>query len=142
MKQLSGLDAVFLHLETPQMPMHVGALHLFERAPGTRGRFAAALRRHVASRLPIAPPLRRRLVPMPLNLANPAWEPAVPDLAWHVVEHRLPAGSGLAELEALVGRLHPVLLCWTPRPSRATWPSPRGRRGASGSARHSCWAAC
>ena len=24
MKQLSGLDATFLYLETPEMPMHVG----------------------------------------------------------------------------------------------------------------------
>jgi hypothetical protein len=29
MKQLSGLDASFLYLETPEMPMHVGALHVF-----------------------------------------------------------------------------------------------------------------
>ena len=30
MKQLSGLDASFLYLETAEMPMHVGALHQFE----------------------------------------------------------------------------------------------------------------
>ena len=29
MKQLSGLDASFLYLETPAMPMHVGALLVF-----------------------------------------------------------------------------------------------------------------
>jgi len=37
MQQLSGLDATFLHLETPEMPMHVGALHVFELAAGSRG---------------------------------------------------------------------------------------------------------
>ena len=26
MKHLSGLDATFLHLETPEMPMHVGSV--------------------------------------------------------------------------------------------------------------------
>ena len=30
LKQLSGLDASFLYLETPEMPMHVGAMYLLE----------------------------------------------------------------------------------------------------------------
>ncbi|MFO1268990.1 MAG: wax ester/triacylglycerol synthase family O-acyltransferase [Rubrivivax sp.] len=67
-----------------------------------------------ASRLPVAPVLRRRLWWMPLNMANPAWVDAEPDLRQHIVEVRLPAsarhGDGLAELQAEVGRLHPVLL--------------------------------
>ncbi|MBL8301820.1 MAG: wax ester/triacylglycerol synthase family O-acyltransferase, partial [Ideonella sp.] len=110
MKQLSGLDAAFLHHETPEMPMHVGALHLLELPAGTRGSFTLALRKHIASRLPIAPSLRRRLAPLPMNLANPAWVPATPDMKDHIVTHKLPKGSGMAELEALVGELHPVLL--------------------------------
>jgi hypothetical protein len=73
MKQLSGLDASFLYLETPEMPMHVGALHVIELPPGFKGHFVTALRRHIASRLPVAPVLRRKLWLMPLNLANPAW---------------------------------------------------------------------
>ena len=110
MQQLSGLDATFLYLETAQMPMHVGALHVFELAPGYPGRFVTALRKHIASRLPVAPVLRRRLWWMPLNLANPAWVDAEPDLRRHIVEIKLPKGAGLPELEAEVSRLHPVLL--------------------------------
>ncbi len=114
MEQLSGLDATFLYLETPEMPMHVGALHVFELARGTRGRFVTALRKHIAARLPVAPVLRRRLWWMPLNLANPAWVDAEPDLRQHIVEIKLPPsarlGNGMAELEAAVSRLHPVLL--------------------------------
>ena len=114
MKQLSGLDATFLYLETPQMPMHVGALHVFELPAGFQGRFVTALRKHIASRLPVAPVLRRRLWWMPLNMANPAWVDAEPDLRQHIVEVRLPAsarhGDGMAELQTEVGRLHPVLL--------------------------------
>ena len=30
MDQLSSIDASFLHLETPETPMHVGSLMLFE----------------------------------------------------------------------------------------------------------------
>jgi WS/DGAT/MGAT family acyltransferase len=114
MKQLSGLDATFLYLETAEMPMHVGALHVIELPAGYKGRFVTQLRRHIASRLPVAPVLRRKLWWMPLNLANPAWVDAEPDLSKHIVEVRLPAaarsGDGLAELEAQVGALHPVLL--------------------------------
>jgi WS/DGAT/MGAT family acyltransferase len=58
----------------------------------------------------VAPVLRRRLWWMPLNLANPAWVDAEPDLRRHIVEIKLPKGANLPELEAEVSRLHPVLL--------------------------------
>jgi WS/DGAT/MGAT family acyltransferase len=110
MQQLSGLDATFLYLETPEMPMHVGALHVFELPAGGKGSFVTAMRKHMQSRLPVAPVLRRKLWWMPLNLANPAWVDAEPDLKQHIVEIKLPKGSGIADLEAQVSALHPVLL--------------------------------
>jgi diacylglycerol O-acyltransferase len=113
MKQLPGLDASFLHLETPQMPMHVGALHNFELPASYRGNFLADMRRHMAARLVLAPALRQKLVKMPLNLSNPTWIDAEPDLEEHIVGITLPkstSGNGQAELEAQVARLHPVLL--------------------------------
>jgi WS/DGAT/MGAT family acyltransferase len=110
MKQLPGLDASFLHLETPQMPMHVGALHNFELPADYKGDFLADMRRHMATRLVLAPALRQKLVKMPLNLSNPTWIDAEPDLDQHIVGITLAAGSGQAELERQVGLLHPVLL--------------------------------
>ncbi len=110
MRQLSALDASFLYLETAEMPMHVGALHLFELPTGFDGRFVDRLRAHIAARLPIAPALRRKLAWMPLNLSNPAWVDADPDLDWHIRTVKLPRGAGPAELHAQVGRLHPLLL--------------------------------
>jgi WS/DGAT/MGAT family acyltransferase len=113
MKQLPGLDASFLHLETPQMPMHVGALHNFELPADYRGDFLADMRTHMAARLVLAPALRQKLVKMPLNLSNPVWVDAEPDLEKHIVGIRLPKsrpGGDQAELEAQVGKLHPVLL--------------------------------
>ena len=110
MKQLPGLDASFLHLETPQMPMHVGALHNFELPADYQGDFLADMRRHMAARLVLAPALRQKLVKMPLNLSNPTWVDDEPDLDEHVVGISLPKGSGQAELEAQVGLLHTVLL--------------------------------
>ena len=110
MKQLSGLDASFLYMETPEMPMHVGALHLFELPASYKGSFLDDVRRHIGSRLPLAPALSRKLAWMPFNLANPVWVDAAPDLAQHIVGIKLPKGSGLAELDAQVSQLHPVLL--------------------------------
>jgi WS/DGAT/MGAT family acyltransferase len=114
MQQLSGLDATFLYLETAEMPMHVGALHVLQLPAGYKGRFVSDLRRHVASRLPQTPALTRRLWWMPLNLANPAWIDAPPDLRHHIVEVRLPRsarhGDGMGELREQVGRLHAELL--------------------------------
>src|SRR5215510_15626489 len=94
MKTLSSLDAAFLYLETPEMPMHVGALHVFELPAGYKGRYVRDLRKHIASRLPIVPALRRKLWWMPLNLANPAWVDAEPDMTQHIVEIKLSKGAG------------------------------------------------
>jgi WS/DGAT/MGAT family acyltransferase len=110
MKQLAGLDASFLYLETPQMPMHVGALHVLELPAGYDGDFVEDLREHMRARMPLLPALRRKLIAMPLGLSNPGWVDADPDLEEHIVEIALPEGSGMAELEAQVGELHPVLL--------------------------------
>ena len=133
MQQLSGLDATFLYLETPQMPMHVGALHVFELPAGSRGRFVVALRKHMAARLDLAPALRRKVWWMPLNLANPAWVDAEPDLKQHIVEVKLAKGAGIAELEAAVSRLHAVLLdrqrpLWKFHVFDGLAPGPDGRR--------------
>ncbi len=110
MRQLPGLDALFLHLETAEMPMHVGALHLFELPAGFRGQWVNALRKHLKARLPYAPALRRQLAELPLNFSNPVWQPAEPDLRLHVVAHTLDEGADLPDLHAQVAALHCELL--------------------------------
>jgi diacylglycerol O-acyltransferase / wax synthase len=138
-KRLSALDAAFLHLETPEMPMHVGALHIFELPAGFKGRFVDALRRHMAERLPLAPALRRRLWFMPMNLTNPVWVDAEMDMQRHVVEVKLPATRGkgprneLAALERLVGKLHVQLIdrkhpLWKFHAIEGLAPGPEGRQ--------------
>jgi hypothetical protein len=96
MKTLSGLDASFLYLETPQKPMHVGSLHLCELPKGFRGSFAKALREHIASRLHLAPILTQRLALMPFELGHPRWVEADevdrsrPLWQFHVVDSVVP----------------------------------------------------
>ena len=104
MTPLGGIDALFLHLETADTPMHVGALHLLDAPAG--GDLFAALRRHVAGRLPALPVFTRRLCTLPLAVANPVWIDARVDLSHHVKRLRLPAPGTLRQLEATVARLH------------------------------------
>ncbi len=112
MRSLSGVDGAFLHLETPQTPMHVGSLHLFELPPGaTPAAFLAEVRRQLRRRLRIAPVLTRRLAPMPLQFANPVWvEDDELDWAYHVQPITLDPPGTQAQLEVLAGRLHSELL--------------------------------
>ena len=111
MKPLSGLDGAFLHLETPETPMHVGSLHLFDLPPGYQGDFHAAVKRLITRRLHLAPVFRRKLAPMPLQFANPAWiRDDAPDMDYHVQRITLPPPGTLAQLEDCTGRLHSELL--------------------------------
>jgi WS/DGAT/MGAT family acyltransferase len=111
MQALSGVDAAFLHLETPQTPMHVASLSLFD-PPRDAGRgFHAAVKRELGRRLHLAPILQRRLAPMPLQFADPIWvhDDAV-DLDHHVQQVTLPAPGTLRQLEDCAAALHAQLL--------------------------------
>lgn len=111
MKHLSGLDASFLHLETPEMPMHVGGLHLLELPDDLHGDFIDAVKRHVADRLHLASVFTKKLARMPLDIANPVWvEDDDLDLDYHIRQVSLPRPGTREQLEAYVGRLHSSLL--------------------------------
>lgn len=111
MKALSGLDGMFLHLETPETPMHVGSLALLDLPKGYSGDFFQAVKRLYARRVPLAPVLSRTLVELPLRLANPVWVQASKvDLDYHIRRVVLPAPGTQEQLEACVGRLHSKLL--------------------------------
>lgn len=108
MKPLSGLDASFLYLETPETPMHVASLHLYALPSGFRGSFTRRIRRHMAERLHLVPLLRQRLAFMPLDIGHPGWVSAEPvDVDWHV-RAAGPARRPLSttEVQAEVERLH------------------------------------
>ena len=60
-KKLSSLDASFLYLETPEMPMHVGSMAIFRLPDGYKGDFFEEFKAMIASRLHIAPILKARL---------------------------------------------------------------------------------
>jgi WS/DGAT/MGAT family acyltransferase len=110
MKTLSGLDATFLYLETPETPMHVGSLHLYELPRGFKGSFRKAVRDHIARRMHLAPIFSRRLAFMPFDLGHPIWvEADAVDLDFHI---RKVAGGALTvkQAEAAAARLHGQLI--------------------------------
>jgi len=111
MDHLSGLDAAFLYMETPETPMHVGGLNIYELPAGYSGDFVDAVRRHIQSRLHLAAVFQRKLVNMPFELANPVWVAEDDlDLDYHVRSTVLPKPGSRAQLDKLVGRLHSSLL--------------------------------
>jgi diacylglycerol O-acyltransferase / wax synthase len=111
MDHLSGLDATFLYLETPEQPMHVGGLNIFELPAGYEGDFVDDLRTHITQRMHLAPVFRRKLVNMPFELANPIWAlDDDMDMEYHIRSTVLPKPGTRAQLDKLVGRLHSSLL--------------------------------
>lgn len=111
MKHLSGLDATFLHTETPETPMHVGGLHLLELPADYEGDYYEDVQAHVASRMHLSEIFTRKLALMPFELSNPVWvEDEDVDLDYHVRRVTLPRPGTLRQLEQYVGRLHSTLM--------------------------------
>ncbi|HEX4944356.1 MAG TPA: wax ester/triacylglycerol synthase family O-acyltransferase [Usitatibacteraceae bacterium] len=111
MKPLSGLDTAFLCLETPETPMHVGSLHLYRVQSRSRAGYFERAKKHIASRLHLAPVFTRRIASLPFDIASPVWvEDREVDLDHHIRRIRLRKPGTMAALEATVGRLHGELL--------------------------------
>jgi len=106
-QQLSGIDASFLYLETPETPMHVAGLTYFELPPGFEGSFYQHFRRFFEGRLHTIPIFSKRLAPALYDLDHPGWVDADEvDLDYHLRETVLPAPGSEAQLEEVIGRLH------------------------------------
>lgn len=99
MQRLSGLDAVFLYLETPNNHMHVASTAVFDPSTVPGGYSFDKVKGLVASRLHLLPPFRRRLVEIPFQIHHPLWvEDPDFDLDYHVRRAALPSPGGEEEL--------------------------------------------
>jgi len=111
MDHLSSIDASFLHLETPETPMHVGSLMLFELPEGYKGDYYDDVKAMVAKRMHLCSLFHRKLAQMPFELADPVWiEDDDVDLDYHVRSYTLRRPGSMAQLESLIARLHSSLL--------------------------------
>ncbi|BCH32209.1 diacylglycerol O-acyltransferase [Mesorhizobium sp. L-8-10] len=111
MKQLTGIDASFLYMETPEMPMHVAGLHIYEPPAELPGSFFHHFRDFFLSRMHLAPVFEKKLARTVLELDHPGWVDAGEmDLDYHIKRATLPAPGSFAQLEQMVGELHAVPL--------------------------------
>jgi WS/DGAT/MGAT family acyltransferase len=99
MQRLTGLDATFLYMETPSIHMHVASTAVFDPSTVPGGYSFDKVKELVQDRLPLLPPFRRRLKPIPFELHHPLWiEDPDFDLDYHVRRAALPAPGGPQEL--------------------------------------------
>ncbi|MCA0871096.1 wax ester/triacylglycerol synthase family O-acyltransferase [Seohaeicola saemankumensis] len=111
MEHLSTIDASFLHLETPETPMHVASLMLLDLPEGYDGDFLIDLRTVIGKRMHLAKVLTRKLAPMPFELTEPVWiEDHEIDLEHHIRHLTLRKPGSRQQLDQLIARLHSMLL--------------------------------
>ena len=105
MKQLTGLDASFLYMESPTSYGHVSSLVVYER-PDADFKPYEAFREQLRSRLHLLGPFRRKLVNVPLSLDRPYWvNDGDFDLDFHVRHIAIPPPGDLEQLAAQVARI-------------------------------------
>jgi len=104
MERLSALDATFLYFETPAQHQHVCAVMVVDPSTVPGGYNYQKIKDHIASRLHLLAPFRRKLMTVPLGLDHPVWvETNDFDLDYHVRRVGLPSPGTeeqLAELAA------------------------------------------
>ena len=105
MKQLTGLDASFLYMETGSQFGHVSGLSILEPPDGVYDPYAA-WRSQIEARLHLLEPLRRRIVDVPLRLDHPFWiEDPDFDLDFHVRHSAVPPPGRSDQLADVVARI-------------------------------------
>jgi diacylglycerol O-acyltransferase / wax synthase len=68
-RRLSTLDSVFLYLEKPESPLHIGGTSIFD------GQISYdEVAKHIEDRLHLVPRYLQKVVPDPFNLGHPTWE--------------------------------------------------------------------
>jgi diacylglycerol O-acyltransferase / wax synthase len=101
MKRLSGIDSIFVSLESPTNLFHVGAVAVLDPSTAPQGSPPPheAFRRVVEKRIHRVEPLRQKLVPVPGGIDHPRWidDPDL-DLDRHLHRGALPVPGGEAEL--------------------------------------------
>jgi len=108
MEQLSGLDAAFVHQDSPRTPMHVTAVLVYDIGTDRRGALRIPeLRRLVARNLDEVPQFRRKLRRIPMDVDTPYWvDVDEPDWAHHLSRSSIAPAAGWAGFMALVAELH------------------------------------
>jgi diacylglycerol O-acyltransferase len=106
-KRLTLLDAGWLMMETPESPMHVASLQLFELPADASPDYMATLYASLLEGAPFCAPFNRKLRSrLPLSLDARWITDENIDIEYHVRHSALPYPGRVRELLALVSRLH------------------------------------
>jgi diacylglycerol O-acyltransferase len=107
MRQLTSLDSQFLALETRRQTGHVASVAILDPSTTPSGTIAIAdIEALITERLPLLPPLRWRLLEVPLGLDYPYWiDDDDFDLHFHVRELGLAAPGTDEQLAEQVARI-------------------------------------
>jgi WS/DGAT/MGAT family acyltransferase len=108
MRQLTGLDASFLYLETPNAPMHIASLGIYDQstAPGGKVRFKEIIK-NTHRRIIALPMMTQKLVTVPMSLDHPYWvTDGAFDPEFHIRHIALPKPGDWRQLCILIARLH------------------------------------
>ncbi|MBD3664971.1 WS/DGAT/MGAT family O-acyltransferase [Sulfitobacter aestuariivivens] len=107
MKQLSGLDATFLYMETEQTPMHVAGLTLYDLPKGFRGSFHKHFTEFFKGRVHLVPIFGMKLAKAAFEIDHPGWvEAGELDFDYHIQSAKLPKPGTRKQLEDKVAELH------------------------------------
>lgn len=111
MKQLSGLDATFLYMETDQTPMHVAGLTLYDLPKGFRGSFHKHFTEFFKGRVHLIPIFGMKLAKAAFQIDHPGWVDAGElDMEYHIQSAKLPKPGTRKQLEEKVAELHAATL--------------------------------
>jgi WS/DGAT/MGAT family acyltransferase len=106
LRRLTGVDAAFLAAERPGQPLHMMGLLLLDVSTVPGGYRFDDFVDFLARRLPLLPPLRRRLVEVPGGLGLPLWvEETEIDLDLHVRRAAVPSPGGPRELSVMASEM-------------------------------------
>lgn len=111
MKQLSGMDATFLYAETPETPMHVAGMTLYELPKGFTGTFHRHFTEFFKTRVHLIPIFGKKLAKSVFQMDHPGWVDAGElDFDYHIKSATLPKPGTRKQLEDLVAELHSTTL--------------------------------
>lgn len=111
MERLSGLDAGFLHQESPTVHMHTLKIAVLDPSTVPGGYTFDRFRAELAARLHLLPLFRKRLVEVPLGVHDPMWadDPDF-DIDRHIRRRGAPAPGGRREMDEAIAEIASVPL--------------------------------
>ena len=105
--RLSGLDAVWLYLETATAHMHVGSVLVLDPTTAPERLTYERVLEYIQARMHLAPPFRKRVAMVPFRIDHPVWfEDPDFDLRYHVRRAALPAPGEMRELAEYAADVH------------------------------------